>query len=107
MTQTPLRDWITDLKATSKGSVLDYWLGEYAEVESRMKCLEGEVNRLKESLKEAKGDFEYILSWQELPETLQTWVKTAIKAREEELSISAFRGRSTLYPDTPAPKEGE
>ncbi|MEC0169746.1 hypothetical protein [Paenibacillus graminis] len=88
MTQTP-RDWRTDLKATPKGSVLDYWLGEYAEVESRMKCLEGEVNRLKEALKEAKGDFEYIQSWQGLPVTLQTWVKTAIRARDEELKEGA------------------
>ncbi|WP_339816815.1 hypothetical protein MKZ15_15500 [Paenibacillus sp. FSL R7-0216] len=44
-----------------------------------------EIARLREALVEARGDFEYILSWNTLPETLVTWVKTAMASIIEEL----------------------
>lgn len=48
-----------------------------------------EIARLREALIEAKGDFEYIFSWDTLPETLVTWVKTAIKSIDQELGGEA------------------
>lgn len=57
-----------------------------------------EIARLREALIEAKGDFEYILSWNSLPETLVTWVKMAMSSIDEELGGIA----SESYNDTPA-----
>lgn len=51
---------------------------------------DAEIDRLRKALIEAKGDFEYIFSWDALPDTLVTWVKTAIKSIDQELGGEAL-----------------
>ncbi|GIO36229.1 hypothetical protein J41TS12_10900 [Paenibacillus antibioticophila] len=50
---------------------------------------DAEIDRLRKALIEAKGDFEYIFSWDALPDTLVTCVKTAIKSIDQELGGEA------------------
>ena len=46
---------------------------------------DSEIARLRAALVEAKGDLEFILSWDGLPETVVTWVNTAISSVNEEI----------------------
>lgn len=49
-----------------------------------------EISRLREALVEARGNFEFILSWNSLPESLVTRVKTAMVSITEELGEGEY-----------------